>query len=178
MWLIGNKYASHVARRTSHVKINNWLALSRHKFPSILLKKRLLPGGFTLIELLISMAILGVWLVVIIQSYMTSVNGLNISQNYIQAISIANEKLGEFQEKSQVTKGLAPLGYEFGKKTAAGKEFNWSCNINEINLPKYLNKELVEVCVKVEWNERGAVKNFALATYLPRVKEKEQEQGK
>jgi type II secretion system protein I len=130
--------------------------------------------AFTLIELLISVAILGFGLVIVIQSYITSANALNISQNYISAMQLARDKLTEIELAAYEKKGLFP-GDESGSGTEkiGSRNFNWETQVKEIYEPDYLAEKLVEVCVKLNWNEAGKPKDALLSTYLPRFKEEQ-----
>ncbi|MFH1355001.1 MAG: type II secretion system protein [Candidatus Omnitrophota bacterium] len=124
--------------------------------------------GFTLAELLISVAILGFGLVIIIQSYMSSVRGLNASQNYIEAVKFAQNKITELEIYAYENQGIFILGAESGTKELGSREFSWISEIKEIENPEYLTEELVEVCVKLDWKEANIAKDAELATYLPR----------
>jgi prepilin-type N-terminal cleavage/methylation domain-containing protein len=128
--------------------------------------------GFTLIELMISVVILGVGLVVVIQSFLSSARGLNTTQNYIEALRVAQDKFSELELSSYENKGLLP---DLDSKSGAGflgpREFNWVSKVKEITEPDYLTEKLVEVCVNLNWKERNVSRDVSLATYLPREKE-------
>lgn len=130
--------------------------------------------SFTLIELLISVAILGFGLVTVIQSYIISANALNISQNYINAMRIAKDKLSELELAAYEKEGLNPgFSPEQGEERMGQRNFNWLTEIRGISEPDYLAEELVEACVKLDWKEAGKHKDALLSTYLPRRKEDE-----
>lgn len=128
--------------------------------------------GFTLVELLISVAILGFGLLIIIQSFFSSLNGLNASRNYTDAMNLANDKISGLELIAYEKNGLLPeLGLDAGRIRIGNRDFSWSSQILEVAEPQYLAKELVEACIKVDWKERNILKSAALATYLPRFKE-------
>jgi len=128
--------------------------------------------AFTLIEVLISVAILGFGLVIVIQSYMTSANALNISQNYVQAMQLAKDKLNEIELISYEKNGLLPQAESgSGTEKIGARDFNWVTEVREVLEPEYLSEKLVEVCVKLNWKEAGKAKDVSLSTYLSRVKE-------
>lgn len=128
--------------------------------------------AFTLIELLVSVAILGFGLVIVIQSYITSASALNISQNYISAMQLAKDKLTDVGLVCYENNGLLP-GAESrtGEEKLGARVFYWAAETREVSGSDYLAKSLVEVCVKVTWNEAGKEKDAILSTYLPRIKE-------
>jgi len=132
--------------------------------------------GFTLIELMISVAILGFGLVIVAQAYITSANALNVSQNYIDAMQLARDKLTQIELAAYEKKGLLP-GEESGSGTEkkGSRDFNWITEVEEISDPDYLAKKLVLVCVKLAWKERGIAKDTVLSTYLPRKNEESEE---
>lgn len=128
--------------------------------------------SFTLIELLISVAILGFGLVIVIQSYIASASALNISQNYVEAMQLAKDKLTELELTAYEKNGLPPqVESSSGREKIGSRDFNWSTEVREITEPEYLIEKLVEVCVKVDWKEAGIAKDALLSTYLPRVQE-------
>lgn len=127
--------------------------------------------AFTLIELLVSVAILGCALVVIIQSYAASLSGLNISQNYITAAGLAQDKIAQIELAAFESGGLDTYGLQSGSERIGGRDFSWSYEIEEIGDSENLSENLVEACLRVNWKERGLDKDVSLATYLPRKKE-------
>lgn len=128
--------------------------------------------GFTLIELMLSVVILGFGLVIIIQSFLLSLNGLNISQNYIKALSFAQDKLTALELAAYENNGLLPgLAPESGKEHLGSREFTWVSEVKEIIEPDYLTEELVQGCIKLNWKERNINRDISLANYFPRKKE-------
>lgn len=121
---------------------------------------------------MISVAILGFGLVIVIESFLNSASGLNLSHNYVDALRVARDKFSELELTSFENKGLLP---DFDSKSGSGylgsREFTWVSNVNEISEPDYLTENLVEVCIKLNWKERNITKDATLAAYLPRKKE-------
>lgn len=124
--------------------------------------------AFTLVELLISVAILTFGLVVKIQSYMHSLNGLNASRNYITAMQLAGQKFSELEVNAYENSGLSQFGLTSGSEFAATRQFNWSSEIKEVSEPDSLRDKVVLVCIKLEWKERGIAKDAILSAYLPK----------
>lgn len=125
--------------------------------------------GFTLIELMISVAILGFGLVIVIQSFLSSAGGLNLSYNYVEAGRIARDKFSELELASYENNGLLPdLDSKSGTGFLGPRELNWVSEVREIFEPDYLTEKLVGVCVKLNWQERNISKDITLAGYLPR----------
>jgi hypothetical protein len=118
------------------------------------------------------MVILGFGLVIVIQSYITSAAAINTSQNYVEAMQLAKDKLTELELVAYEKSGLLPqAGYASGIEKLGSRDFNWAIDVKEITEPDYLNEKLVEVCLEADWKEGGKFKDVLLATYLPRKKE-------
>lgn len=127
--------------------------------------------GFTLVEVMLSVLILGLGLVVIANSYLAALRGINTSQNNIQAMVLAKEKLDELEVSSLEKKGLSALSASETLRSL-GRNYNYSLNITEITEPKDIAKYLVKACLVFNWQEQNAEKNATLSTYLPKYEEK------
>ena len=131
--------------------------------------------AFTLIELLISVVVLGFGLAVVIRSFSSSISGLNASQNYVEALKFAKQKLTEFKIKAYEYGGLFEFGTESGIEKLGTRDFEWSAEVKELgNDLEDLPEKLVAVCIRLDWKEANVVKDISLATYLPRYEEEEE----
>lgn len=128
--------------------------------------------GFTLIELMIAVLILGVGLAVVIQSYLSSLRGINSSQNYIDAMRLSQEKLSELEVVSYENSGLVPQA-DFGSTNLGGRSFNWMTQIEETAEPEYLSNDTITARVVFGWQEKNITKSAGLAVYLPKKKDEE-----
>lgn len=157
----------------------------------------MLPTGkinraFTLIEVLISVVILGFGLLVVIRSFSSSVRGLNATGNYIEAMKFAKEKLTELEIKAWEDGGLYKLGVESGVGQIGSREIQWFTEVKEIEEDQEseeieedeeieeeesLGEKFVEVCMRLDWKEGNIAKDAALAAYLPRYNENEEEES-
>lgn len=116
------------------------------------------------------MVILAFGLVIVIQSYVHSVSGINASRNYIAAMQLAAQKFSELELNAHQNNGLSEFGLTSGSQAVAGRQFNWSSEIKEILEPDYLKDEAVEVCIKLDWKEKSIAKDATLSAYLPKQK--------
>lgn len=131
--------------------------------------------GFTLVELMLSVVILGFGLCIVLQSYLSSLHGLDASQNYLEAVRFAKEKLDGLTIAAYENSGLLPE-VKTGKAILGLREFNWESEVSEIHDPAYLSEDLVTASVNLDWRERNIAKNTVLATYLPKKKEEKKKE--
>ncbi len=130
--------------------------------------------GFTLVEVMLSVLILGLGLVVIANSYLIALRGINASQNNIQAMVLAKEKIDELEVSSVMKKGLTAFS-ESDTLKSLGKSYNYTLDITEIAEPEYIEKYLVKACLTFSWREQNIEKNATFSTYLPKYKEDDKE---
>lgn len=145
--------------------------------PSIQYPESSIQNAFTLIELLISVVILGFGLVLIIRSFTSSISGLNASQNYLEAMKLAKEKLIEKELLAYEDDGLFEFGAQSGSQHLGSREFEWLTSVNELDGEDEVAKRLVEVCIRLDWKEANIDKHATLAAYLPKFYEEEEEEG-
>jgi prepilin-type N-terminal cleavage/methylation domain-containing protein len=128
--------------------------------------------GFTLVELLISVAVLGCGLVIIIQSYISALRGIEFSHNYFDAVKIVGKKFAEMEFSSYEKKGLL-AGYESAPEEVkiGSRQGNLYSEVKDTADPDYLANDTVELCVKLNWQERANEKNIGMAMYLPKRNE-------
>ena len=133
--------------------------------------------AFTLVELMISVVILGFGLCVIIRSYISTLSGFNITQNYITAMRAARDKEVELEIASFEDKGLLP-DTKSGEITSGTRNFNWRTEVSEFAAEGNFSKSFVMASVNLNWQERNIPKSCAVITYLPKREELDGENGK
>lgn len=121
---------------------------------------------------MISVAILGIGLSVVANSYIVALRGINSSQNSIQAQLLAKAKLNELEALSITRNGLAPFSEQNTVKSS-GRDYNYSLNITEIATPEYISKHFVQACLSYSWKEQDAEKRSAFSTYFPKHEEED-----
>lgn len=126
-------------------------------------------AGFTLVEVMISVAILGVGLTLVANSYIVASRGVNSTANNITALNLAREKLQSL-ETSSLKEGLSASVTQDILKSAS-KNYNYTQEITEITQPQDLAKYLVQACVGISWKEQNTAKNVTLSTFLPKQKQ-------
>jgi prepilin-type N-terminal cleavage/methylation domain-containing protein len=126
--------------------------------------------GFTLVEVMISVLILGVGLAIIAHSYLAGLRGINSTQNNIQAMLLAREKLDALEIESLQKDGLSAVSTK-STFQSAGKKYDYTLNIVDVGQPEYIAKYLVQACVTLSWQEQNATKNAGFSTYFPRQKD-------
>lgn len=123
-----------------------------------------------MVELMLSVVILGFGLSVVIRSYMSALSGFETTQNYIEAIRFAKDKIDELTVQSFESNGLL-LESKTGQFRKGAREFVWKTEVSEIKTPEYLNKDFVAASVNLDWQEKNTVKNCFIATYMTKRKE-------
>jgi prepilin-type N-terminal cleavage/methylation domain-containing protein len=142
-----------------------------------------LAAGFTLIEIMISVAILGIGLTLVANSYIVAQRGINATANNIEAFNLLKAKLDELEILSLKEGLLVSQSRETIKGLA--KNYNYTQEIIEIAPPKVsavkaqvavsgaedITENFIKVCLDLSWQEQNANKNATLSTYLPKQKE-------
>lgn len=126
--------------------------------------------GFTLVEVMISVAILGIGLSVVANSYLVCLRGINSSQNNIQAQLLAKAKLEELEALSITGNGLTSFSEQKVIKSS-GRDYHYSLSLIEITSPEYLAEHFLQACLSYSWQEQNALKNASFSTYFPKHEE-------
>ncbi|MEW6618164.1 MAG: hypothetical protein AB1422_02240 [bacterium] len=109
-------------------------------------------SGFILLEVMLSLSILCLGIVLILSSFMISLQAVKASKNYTKAVFLLAQKISELENTTQeLYSGKIEGGFE------DESEFTWKAEIKKIK-----ELDLKEVKVIVEWKE-GIVD---LITYL------------
>lgn len=116
------------------------------------------------------MAILGIGLVVVANSYLLALRGITSAQNNIQAQFLAKAKFDELEEKNIQAKGLSQFN-ETSVLKGPTRDYNYILEITEISSPEYLAKDLIQACIQLNWQEQNAVKKAVFSSLFPLRKE-------
>jgi len=120
--------------------------------------------GFTLLEVLISLAIIGIALVVILKVQFYNLKLCTESKNVLLAKMLAQEKMAKVELTDELHPHLisSPLeGEDRGEGVfEKNKDFSWILNSDEVE------KGLRKVDLKVIWKEGNLLKDFCITTYL------------
>lgn len=120
-------------------------------------------SGYTLIETLVSIVILAVSVVVVLQVFSGGLRAGKLSENYIQAIQIAREKMETTLLALPLTEGVL-TGDE-------GERYSWIIEVTQIEYQQKNDKSgvripigLYAIQVEVSWLEGLVRKKFDIAT--------------
>lgn len=119
--------------------------------------------GFTLIEVLITVAVVSTAVVFIFRAFVTLLTATKFSQDMAFACFIAEDKLGEIEQRYQRYKdGVAPLETE-GAKDIGVRPFRWRYQTVDSGLA-----DLKRIDFQCLWKEGAREKEHSLdlSTYL------------
>jgi len=118
--------------------------------------------GFSLLEVIVALAIMAIGYMTVFNLFSVSIKALGMSDQYQQAINLANSKLSEIEM----------LNYETEKTsgTFQNKEaFRWTLSIepyeSSLNDPEE-NINLSKVVLKVLWQDNQKTRNVELVTLM------------
>jgi hypothetical protein len=118
--------------------------------------------------MMVAVSILGIGVVLISRSFLTSVSVLESLQNRVAAAYFLCSRMGELEEKSLQSDGLkteeAQEEVEFGSRKADFKK-----EITAIDVD-VMADNLNRVKLGLYWTESGRAKDEALVTYMPNKK--------
>jgi len=117
-------------------------------------------SAFTLVEVLLTIAILAIGLIGIIRAYGGLLNASEVSNEYIDAVCLAKEKMAEVELDELQNKGLT-LGTTYGKAQGIYGNFKWEETV-EPSDAKNLNILKVSIYKKDDVNSR----KFSLESYV------------
>jgi general secretion pathway protein I len=133
--------------------------------PSLVLPKstrKLDNNGFSLLEVIVALAIMAIGYMTVFNLFSVSIKALGMSDQYQQAINLANSKLSEIEM----------LNYE--TETTSGtfknkEDFKWTLSIepyeSSLNDPEE-NITLSKVVLKVLWQDNQKARNVELVTLM------------
>ena len=116
--------------------------------------------GFSLLEVIVALAIMAIGYMTVFNLFSVSIKALGMSDQYQQAINLANSKLSEIEM----------LNYEAEETSGTFKsedDFQWSLSIepyeSSLNDPEE-NIKLSKVTLKVLWQDNQKTRNVELVT--------------
>ena len=123
-------------------------------------KRRKAEGGFTLLEVVVALAIMAVGFVTVLQMFSGGVKSVDLSDQYLRAITLAGSKLSELEIKNFETEKLSGI-FENEER------FRWEVNITPYESD--LNEEgsdplLSKINLTVLWEDVGKTRKVELAT--------------
>lgn len=122
---------------------------------------RLKNKGFTLLEVMLAVTILSVGLVMVLGSFVNSLRAIKISQDFLVASLLLEEKIWQKEEEKTQSEGLIPVGEEDEFQPPFDK-FRYKIRFEEQkDLPS-----LYKTSFEVSWQERKKERNISCVTYL------------
>ncbi len=116
--------------------------------------------GFSLLEVLVAFVILALSLGVLMQIFSTSVRGVMVSEQYSQAVMLAQSKLTEAVKEQALESGSS--SGEFNDK------YHWQVDLapyeSEEALPEVTGIKPFQVVASVRWQEAGRERVLTLHT--------------
>jgi len=127
--------------------------------------------GFLLFEVMVTVAILSLGLTLILRSFTTSLSAARISQNYMLACLLLEEKMWELEEEAESTKKITtePSRGEFATSNEKDKwreRFSWEIACEDLLDEEREETSLDKVTVTVAWKEGRRERKVCLPTYL------------
>ena len=117
--------------------------------------------GFVLMEVLVSVAILVVGVTVLLQSILTSLDANRMTQEYTQAIFLAESKMWQLERKYAYDDD-EPTGEAYGEFDPPFHAFTWRSEIEgDDKTVEY------QIQLTVMWLHRGKELQYALVTVVP-----------
>ena len=117
---------------------------------------RLKEKGFTLFEVLVALAVIGISLVLILESFSLSAKISNESKNISLATLLANDKMVEIE-----TEGFPETGEEEGIFEPPYSGFKWIKSIEDLEI-----EGMRKAVVAVYWKEEGQNEGVTLVAFI------------
>ncbi|MDP2905903.1 MAG: prepilin-type N-terminal cleavage/methylation domain-containing protein [Candidatus Omnitrophota bacterium] len=119
-----------------------------------------LEHGLTMIEVMLTVIVLAVGLTGVIRAYIVSLDALRASGDYIDAVSLAGEKMIAVKQE-EIENGGLPQGKSQGKFPDGHNAFNWELEIDASGTAG-LNTAKVTVFNELAY----PVREFSLVSYV------------
>jgi len=120
--------------------------------------------GFTFIEVMLTVVILSIGIIGVIRAYIFSLDALGVSQVYIDAVSLAQDKMIEVKQVEIENGGLAQ-GKSEGAFQGRYDGFNWELEVGASDI-----KGLNTVKVTVFKQKANPSRKFTLVSYVENKK--------
>lgn len=126
--------------------------------------------GFTLLEVMLAVTILSVGLVMVVRSYVTSLQAIKISKDFLIANLLLEEKIWERQEKQTRSEEVIPE--EKGEFETPFNNFSYEISFTEQeDLPAEYKGTLYKSTFEVSWQQRKRKHTTSSVTFLHSEKE-------
>jgi general secretion pathway protein I len=116
--------------------------------------------GFSLLEVIVALSIMAVGFATVMQLFSGSIKSVDLSDEYLKAVSLGNHKMGEFELDDFFTE-------EFSGEFENEPNYSWTLDLEPygdiLNVDEE-NIQLAKVTVNVLWNSRGKERNVQLVT--------------
>jgi len=116
--------------------------------------------AFSLIEVLLAVAILTVGLIAIIRGYVVALSALKATEDYIQEVSLAKDKMADLKEQAMAAKGYLQ-GAMQGQFPSPDDGFFWQAQISPSG-----QKGLNEIDLTVSDAVSSPARTFSLVAYV------------
>jgi prepilin-type N-terminal cleavage/methylation domain-containing protein len=116
--------------------------------------------GFSLLEVIVALSIMAVGFATVMQLFSGSIKSVDLSDEYLKAVSLGNHKMGELELDDFLTE-------EFSGEFENEPNYSWTLDLEpygDILNDEEENIQLAKVTVNVLWNSRGKERNVELVT--------------
>ena len=117
--------------------------------------------GFSLLEVIVALSIMAVGFATIMQLFSGSIKSINLSEEYLKAVALANHKMDQLELNDFLTKKYSG---EFENEP----NYSWTLDLepyeNEVLNDEEENIQLAKVTLNIQWNSRGKQRNVEIVT--------------
>jgi type II secretion system protein I len=114
--------------------------------------------GFTLIEVLVALAIIGIALTVIIQLFSADMRNIAASDDYVTAVTLADEKMRQVIEDDDFSER------SWSETTPEGYRMEFAITGTLSDRTETLQVQLMEVSLTMHWLQGAREKSLSLRT--------------
>jgi general secretion pathway protein I len=116
--------------------------------------------GFSLLEVIVALSIMAVGFATVMQLFSGSIKSIDLSDEYLKAVALANHKMDELELDDFVTEELSG---EFESES----NYSWTLDLepygDTLN-DEEENIQLAKVTLNILWNSRGKERNVEIVT--------------
>ncbi len=117
--------------------------------------------GFSLLEVIVALSIMAVGFATVMQLFSGSIKSIDLSDEYLKAVALANHKMDELELDDFLTE-------EFSGEFENEPNYSWKLDLapydNEALNDEEENIQLAQVTLNVLWNSRGKERNVEIVT--------------